>query len=131
MGEVFRASDPVLDREVAIKVVATKLTGDEAARRRFVREAKAAAAFNHPNITTVYDFGEHQGMAHLAMEILDEGQDLKDLIGKGALPALEARIAIMEQICATGQGSRALDRRQAVPVSSRRNPSPRWGRRDR
>ena len=98
MGEVYRAHDPVLDREVAIKVVTAKLSEDEAARQRFVREAKAAAALNHPNIITVHDFGEHEGMPYMAMEILD-GHDLKDLIEKRQLPDIEVRIAIMEQIC--------------------------------
>jgi serine/threonine protein kinase len=99
MGEVFRAQDATLDREVAIKVITAKLSGDEEARKRFVREAKAVAALNHPNIITVYDFGEHEGMAFMVMEMLDEGRDLKDLIEKKQLPPVEVRIAIMEQIC--------------------------------
>jgi tRNA A-37 threonylcarbamoyl transferase component Bud32 len=99
MGEVFRAHDAALDREVAIKVITAKLSGDEEARKRFVREAKAVAALNHPNIITVYDFGEHQGMAFMVMEMLDEGRDLKELIEKKQLPPLEIRVAIMEQIC--------------------------------
>ena len=60
MGEVFRAHDPVLGRDVAIKVVTGKLSDDEGARQRFQREAQAAAQLNHPNIITVYDFGEEQ-----------------------------------------------------------------------
>ncbi len=99
MGEVFRAHDAALDREVAIKVITAKLSDDAEARKRFVREAKAVAALNHPNIITVYDFGEHEGMAFMVMEMLDEGQDLKDLIEKKQLPPLEIRIALMEQIC--------------------------------
>jgi len=99
MGEVFRAHDPVLDRDVAIKVVAGKLAEDEDTRKRFIREAKAAARLNHPNIITVHDYGEEQGMAFIAMEILDEGHDLKDHIAKGTLDDLDAKIAIMEQIC--------------------------------
>ena len=99
MGEVYRAHDATLDREVAIKVITAKLSANEEARKRFAREAKAVAALNHPNIITVYDFGEHEGMAFMVMEMLDEGQDLKDLIRKKQLPPLEIRIAIMEQIC--------------------------------
>ncbi len=97
MGEVFRALDPVLGREVAIKVVTGKLSEDERARDRFLREAQAAAKLNHPNIITVYDFGEEQGQAFMAMELL-EGQDLRELLAKGTLTSLEAKVAIMEQI---------------------------------
>src|SRR5512144_1740919 len=97
MGEVFRALDPVLGREVAIKVVTGKLSEDERARERFQREAQAAATLNHPNIITVYDFGEEQGQAFMAMELL-EGQDLRDLLAKGTLTTLEGKVAIMEQI---------------------------------
>ena len=70
MGEVFRAHDPVLGRDVAIKVVLGKLSEDETARERFLREAKAAAKLNHPNIITVYDFGDERGMAYMVMELL-------------------------------------------------------------
>jgi serine/threonine-protein kinase len=97
MGEVFRALDPVLGREVAIKVVTGKLSEDERARDRFQREAQAAAQLNHPNIITVYDFGEEQGMAYMAMELL-EGQDLRQLLAKGTLTGLEDKLAIMDQI---------------------------------
>ncbi len=97
MGEVFRALDPVLGREVAIKVVTGKLSEDERARDRFLREARAAATLNHPNIVTVYDFGEEQGQAFMAMELL-EGQDLRELLAKGTLTSLEGKVAIMEQI---------------------------------
>jgi predicted Ser/Thr protein kinase len=97
MGEVFKALDPVLGREVAIKVVTGKLSEDERARDRFLREAQAAATLNHPNIITVYDFGEEQGQAFMAMELL-EGQDLRELLAKGTLTSLEGKVAIMEQI---------------------------------
>ncbi len=97
MGEVFRALDPVLGREVAIKVVTGKLSEDERARDRFLREARAAAQLTHPNIITVYDFGEEQGQAYMAMELL-EGQDLRELLAKGTLTSLEGKVAIMEQI---------------------------------
>jgi serine/threonine protein kinase len=101
MGEVFRAHDPVLDRDVAIKVVSGKLAEDEGARKRFVREAKAAAQLNHPSIITVHDFGEEQGMAFIAMEILDEGQDLKDHIEQGTVTrlGLDIKVTLMQNIC--------------------------------
>ena len=97
MGEVFRALDPVLGREVAIKVVTGKLSADEGARVRFQREAQSAAQLNHPNIITVYDFGEEQGMAFMAMELL-EGSDLRELLAEGKVASLEDKLAIMEQI---------------------------------
>ncbi len=97
MGEVFRAHDPVLGRDVAIKVVLGKLSEDEKARLRFQREARAAAQLNHPNIITVYDFGEERGMAYMAMELL-EGQDLRELLAAGKLRALEDKLAMMEQV---------------------------------
>ena len=97
MGEVFRAHDPVLGRDLAIKVVTGGLSEDESARERFHREARAAAQLNHPNIITVHDFGEEQGMAYMAMELL-EGQDLRDLLRKGGLTSLDEKLAAMEQI---------------------------------
>jgi tRNA A-37 threonylcarbamoyl transferase component Bud32 len=97
MGEVFRALDPVLGREVAIKVVTGKLSTDERARVRFQREAQAAAQLNHPNIITVYDFGEEQGMAFMAMELL-EGNDLRELLAQGKPSGLEDKLKVMEQI---------------------------------
>src|SRR5512134_281476 len=96
MGEVFRAHDPVLGRDVAIKVL-TAPGDDPQAGERFLREAQAAAQLNHPNIITVHDFGEEQGLAYMAMELL-EGRDLRELLGKGILTRLEDKVAIMEQI---------------------------------
>jgi serine/threonine protein kinase len=96
MGEVFRAHDPVLDRDVAIKIASEKLSADAAARGRFLREAQAAARLNHPNIISVFDFGEEQGIAYIAMELL-EGPDLRELIEKGKITQLEEKLAIMEQ----------------------------------
>jgi hypothetical protein len=97
MGEVFRAHDPVLGRDVAIKILAESLSGDDSARLRFQREARSAAQLNHPNIITVHDFGEEQGMAYMAMELL-EGADLRELIEQHRVGGLEDRLVIMEQI---------------------------------
>jgi predicted Ser/Thr protein kinase len=97
MGEVFKAHDPVLGRDVAIKVVLGKLSDDEAARQRFQREARAAAQLNHPNIVTVFDFGDEKGVAYMAMELL-EGRDLRELLAKDELASLDAQLAMMEQI---------------------------------
>ena len=97
MGEVYRAHDPVLGRDVAIKVVLSKLSDDQLARQRFAREARAAAQLNHPNITTVYDFGDAHGQAYMAMELL-EGHDLRELLARAELKQLEDKLSLMEQV---------------------------------
>ena len=97
MGEVFRARDTKLDREVAIKVIAGKFSSDERAKERFEREAKAAANLNHPNIITVHEFWEEQDVAYMAMELLD-GFDLRELLDKKTFISLDDKLAYMEQI---------------------------------
>ena len=97
MGEVYKAHDPVLNRFVAIKTMSASVGSDEELRKRFQREAQSAAGLNHPNIITVFDFGEEQGVAYMAMELL-EGQDLRSVIGNRSItPRREADV--MEQIC--------------------------------
>ncbi|MGA3079446.1 MAG: serine/threonine-protein kinase, partial [Bryobacteraceae bacterium] len=76
MGEVWKARDTRLNRDVAVKFIAEGLTHDAAAVELFEREARAAAAISHPNICTVYDIGEREGRPFLAMELLD-GETLK------------------------------------------------------
>src|SRR5579864_8347932 len=79
MGEVYRARDTRLRREVAVKVLPQSFA-TEAARERFQREARAASALNHPNICVVYDVGEAAGHPFLVMELLD-GKTLREQIG--------------------------------------------------
>jgi serine/threonine protein kinase len=97
MGEVHKGHDPLLNRDVAIKTISASLGADEEIRKRFLNEAQAAAKLNHPNVITVYDFGEEQGKIYMAMELL-EGRDLKELIGHQALGDLNHKLDIMEQI---------------------------------
>ena len=89
MGEVYRARDTRLDRSVAIKVLPPKIAADEQARARFEREARAISSLNHPNICSLYDVGEENGVSYLVMELID-GQTLADVIARGALPLHDA-----------------------------------------
>jgi eukaryotic-like serine/threonine-protein kinase len=85
MGEVYRATDTKLGREVAVKVLPAALATDEAARARFEREARAVAALSHPNILALHDFGQHDGIAYAVTELL-EGETLRARLDHGALP---------------------------------------------
>jgi serine/threonine protein kinase len=76
MGEVYRARDTRLDRDVAIKVLPDRTARDEQALSRFRRETKALAALSHPNILMILDVGEHQGISYAVMELL-EGDTLR------------------------------------------------------
>ncbi len=71
MGEVYRAKDPRLGREVAIKVLPASLSQDADRLRRFEQEARAAGLLNHPNITAVYDIGQYEGAPYVVEELLE------------------------------------------------------------
>ncbi len=83
MASVWEAHDELLARPVAVKLLAEHLTADDAARGRFEREARAAAGLsNHPNVVTIYDFGEYEGKAFLVMELM-RGGSIADLLRDG------------------------------------------------
>ena len=82
MGEVYLAEDTKLNRKVAIKILPANLASDQDRMRRFVQEARAAAALNHPNIAHIYEIGESEGTHFIAMEFVD-GQTLRALIHGG------------------------------------------------
>ncbi len=82
MGEVYRARDAKLGREIAVKVLPSATASDPDRRQRFELEARSASALNHPNILTVYDIGEADGSLYIAMELI-EGRTLRELIAPG------------------------------------------------
>jgi serine/threonine protein kinase len=86
MGQVFLAQDTALDRKVALKFLPAALEEDKTARERFLREAKAAAALDHPYICKIYEIGEVEGKAYIAMEYI-EGTTLFEKIASGPLPS--------------------------------------------
>jgi serine/threonine protein kinase/tetratricopeptide (TPR) repeat protein len=82
MGEVYVAHDPLLGRNVAIKILPERLAGDRDALARFTQEARSASALSHPNIVTIYEIGTDHGKPFIAMEYID-GRDLRTLINEG------------------------------------------------
>jgi serine/threonine protein kinase len=96
MGVVYAARDERLEREVALKTMGA-LTRDAAARRRFWREARAAASVNHPNVCQIYEIGEDRGELFIAMERL-EGEVLSDRLRRGALTTAAALAVAFEML---------------------------------
>ena len=82
MGEVYRARDVKLGREVAVKVLPSATASDPDRRQRFEQEARSASALNHPNILTIHDIGEVDGVVYIAMELI-EGKTLRELVASG------------------------------------------------
>src|SRR5512142_257579 len=85
MGEVYKAKDTRLDRDVAVKVLPAHLSDNVEFRQRFEREAKAISQLSHPHVCALYDVGRQEGVEYLVMELL-EGQTLADRLERGALP---------------------------------------------
>src|SRR5262245_35408822 len=89
MGEVYRARDERLGRDVAIKILPAAFSRDEDRLRRFQQEARTAGQLNHPNIMAVYDVGEHEGAPYLVCELLD-GEPLRRRLDGRAMPPRRA-----------------------------------------
>jgi Tol biopolymer transport system component len=106
MGDVYRAHDTRLDRTVAIKVLRAYVAHDSRTRERFEREARAAAALNHPHICTLHDIGSHQGIDFFVMEHLD-GQTLAARLQKGRLPLEQALQCAVQIASALDKAHRA------------------------
>ena len=111
MGVVYRAFDARLNRSVALKVIAQDVSADPQRKQRFVREARAASALSHPNIVTIYEIGEADGVDFITMELVS-GQSLERLIRGGGLP--------VERVVEFGlQIASALDAAHAVGIVHR------------
>lgn len=89
MGEVYRARDPRLARDIAIKVLPADLSEDPVRLRRFEQESKATGALNHPNLLAVYDTGLHDGVPYIVFELI-QGETLRARLASGSLPARKA-----------------------------------------
>jgi serine/threonine protein kinase len=97
MGEVYLAQDTQLDRKVALKFLPPHLCQDEDCRKRFKREAQAAASLDHPNIAAIYEVGEYSGRPFYSMQVV-EGRSLREVIAGKDLP-IERIIEIAIQVC--------------------------------
>ena len=125
MADVYRAHDPDIGRTVAIKVLKPDFARDPDIGARFLREARAAGALSHANIATIYDVGEAQGAAYIAMELID-GQPLDVVLqSQGRMPyervlAIGQQLAARARLCAPRR--RRAPRHQAVehPAVGRR-----------
>src|ERR1700687_4792854 len=98
MGTIYRARDQVLDRSVALKVLRTDVDLDANLKERFYREARACARLTHPNIITVYDLGEDDGMVYIAMELLS-GSDWRKLFQENRPIDMPLKVDLMAQVC--------------------------------
>ena len=114
MGEVYRARDTRLDRTVAIKILPEHLSQQPENRERFVREARAISALNHPHICTLHDVGQQDGCDYLVMEFV-EGETLSARLQRAAMPldeVLRAGIQIADAL------AKAHRRASSIAISS-------------
>ena len=97
MGVVYHARDPMLERDVALKVMLSQIADDPEQKARFEREARAVARMMHPNVVAVFDLGYHDGSPYIAMELL-QGQDLLHAMREGPPLSLAQNVAIVLQV---------------------------------
>ena len=115
MGEVYRARDMKLDRDVAIKIVPSALAADPAALARFELEARAVATISHPNILAIFDAGTERGTPYIVTELL-EGTTLREALADGALPARRAiDIAVQAAAGLAAAHARGITHRDLKP----------------
>lgn len=98
MGVVYRAHDTLLERVVALKIIATSIEANPELRERFFREARAAGQLSHRNIITIHDLGEHEGQPYLAMEFLT-GEDLQHRLARQEPMSLRRKLEVAAEIC--------------------------------
>ena len=98
MGVVYRAHDTLLERVVALKIIATSIEDNPELRERFFREARAAGQLSHRNIITIHDLGEHEGQPYLAMEFLT-GEDLQHRLARQEPMSLRRKLEVAAEIC--------------------------------
>ena len=98
MGVVYKARDPFIGRLVALKTITPELVSDKEILERFKREAQSAGTLQHPNIVTIYDLGEADGLPYIAMEFV-EGESLQSIITRRAPIPLAAKLKLVQQFC--------------------------------
>jgi len=98
MGVVYKARDPFIGRMVALKTIAPELVSDKEILQRFKREAQSAGTLQHPNIVTIYDLGEAEGLPYIAMEFV-EGESVQSIINRRARIPLAAKLKLVQQFC--------------------------------
>src|SRR6201982_1937056 len=110
MGEVYRARDTRLGREIALKILPESFACESDRLHRFEQEARSIAALNHPNILAVFDIGQHNGSPFLVSELL-EGENLRAVLDRGALPqrkAIDYAVQIAQGLAAAKESSTAI-----------------------
>ena len=125
MGEVYLAYDKQLERNIALKILPAAVVANEERMRRFIREAKAAAALNHPNIAHIYEIGESDGANFIAMEFVD-GVTLREKIHCGQtdlIKLLEYLIQVAEGLTKAHQAG-IVHRDLKISLLSRATPAP-------
>src|SRR5580692_1449749 len=135
MGEVYRARDTRLNRDVAVKILPASFSADPERLQRFAQESRAAAALNHPNILSIYDIGEANGAPYVVSELL-EGETLRDRLRNGPLSSTRKAIDYAQQIArglaaAHEKGIIHRDLKSTFPTThllckSPRKPAPCW-----